>query len=220
MNTLDATQIVRQAAGPAIATDARFRILALNRAATELLGFGLRRARGQNLHQMLQVRDASGNRLSAEPFAFHEMVSRSEPVRSFDIEVRTSSGEPLRVAISVIVVLGQATSDNQLVYQLRPIYRRRKADEAIDRILAARADPEADPLRLRGSQPTARDLGLTHRQIEVLRLMARGVSAKEMASTLGISVHTVRSHVQRILRTLDAHSQLEAAAVAFRERLI
>jgi DNA-binding CsgD family transcriptional regulator len=216
----DASRFVEEAPGPAIATDSENRILGLNRAARQLLGYDSRKALGRNLHRLVQARDTFGNRLSGEPFAFFEMVSLSEPVGSFDIEVRKASGDPLRVAVSVIVMLGSSREDYSLVYQLRPIYRRRKADEAIERILASRGSAEESPLTLRGTDTSERASDLTPRQIEVLRLMARGASAQETATTLGISVNTARTHIQRILRRLGVHSQLEAVAVAFRQRLI
>ena len=217
---MDALQIVKQSSGAAIATDADNRILLVNRAARELLGFDSRKAQGQNLHELMQARDTFGNLLSGRQYAFHEMVSRSEPVRSFDLEVRKASGDPLRVAVSVIVVLESDGTDHQLVYQLRPIYRRRKADEAIERLLAQRGTADEDPMGLRNSAPKQEASDLTTRQIEILRFMARGANAKEMASTMGISVNTVRTHIQRILRRLGVHSQLEAVAAAFRDRLI
>jgi PAS domain S-box-containing protein len=217
---MEAIRIVKRAPGPAIATDAENRILELNRAAMKLLGYDAERARGRNLHRLMHVRDIFGNRLTAEPFAFCEMVSRSDPVRSFDIEVSKASGDSLRVGVSVIVVVGSEPEDYGLVYQLRPVYYRREADEAIERILAFRGDPDADPLKLRGSGSRCKDLNLTGRQVEILRLMAQGASVKEIAPRLNISVHTVRTHIQRTLRKLKVKSQLEAVAVAFRERLI
>ena len=217
---MDAPQIVKQSSDAAVATDSDNRILFLNQAARKLLGFDSRKAQGKNLHKLMQARDIHGNLLSGRQFAFHEMVSRSEPVRSFDMEVRTASGDPLRVAVSVIVVLESDGTDYQLVYQLRPIYRRRKADEAIERLLSQRGTAEEDPLALRGNHAPNQATDLTTRQVEILRFMARGATAKQMASTMGISVNTVRTHIQRILRRLGVHSQLEAVAAAFRERLI
>jgi PAS domain S-box-containing protein len=217
---MDAAQILKQSAGPAIATDSDNKIIAVNQAACQLLGLRAQHARGRSMHVLLQARDSAGNRLSTQHYAFHEMVSRSEPVRSFDIEVRRASGEPLRVAVSVIVVLEAETDEYELVYQLRPVYRRRKADEAIERLLASRGTADEDPVRLRDNSSLVEETDLTQRQLEILRLMARGVAAAEIASSLGISVNTVRTHVQRILRRLGVHSQLEAVAVAFRERLI
>lgn len=217
---MDAPQIVKQSSSAAVATDSDNRILLLNQAARKLLGFDSRKAQGKNLHKLMQARDIYGNLLSGRQFAFHEMVSRSEPVRSFDMEVRTASGDPLRVAVSVIVVLESDGTDYQLVYQLRPIYRRRKADEAIERLLSLRGTAAEDPVSLRSRPTTDGAPELTARQIEILRLMARGADVREMASTLGISVNTVRTHIQRTLRRLGVHSQLEAVAAAFRDRLI
>jgi DNA-binding NarL/FixJ family response regulator len=62
--------------------------------------------------------------------------------------------------------------------------------------------------------------GLTSREIEVLRLLAGGTSTRDIAARLGISVHTVRNHVQNIIRKCDAHSKLEAVSMALREGVI
>lgn len=58
------------------------------------------------------------------------------------------------------------------------------------------------------------DPRLTDREWEVLRLMSRGCSNKEIAKRLVLSLNTVRNHVQSVLIKLGAHSRLEAVAVA------
>jgi DNA-binding NarL/FixJ family response regulator len=55
---------------------------------------------------------------------------------------------------------------------------------------------------------------LTARELEILALLVHGSSSKEMARWLGLSRHTVRTHVQNILAKLGAHSRLEAATYA------
>lgn len=57
---------------------------------------------------------------------------------------------------------------------------------------------------------------LTAREADVLRLMAEGVPARQIGRTLGISEHTVRGHIKKLLLKLNAHSQLEAVAEATR----
>ncbi|MCE9661940.1 LuxR C-terminal-related transcriptional regulator [Halomonas sp. M5N1S17] len=55
---------------------------------------------------------------------------------------------------------------------------------------------------------------LTPRQVEILRLVAKGLSDAEIASALGISTHTVHRHVANILLRLDAPTRAAAATQA------
>ena len=58
--------------------------------------------------------------------------------------------------------------------------------------------------------------GLTRREAEVLNLLARGYTNREIAALLVISVKTASVHVSHILRKLGAPNRLEAAAIAHR----
>lgn len=62
--------------------------------------------------------------------------------------------------------------------------------------------------------PVAADLprteSLTPREIEVLELVAKGLSNRKIAVELGISAHTVKFHVNAILAKLDVHTRTEA----------
>jgi DNA-binding NarL/FixJ family response regulator len=57
---------------------------------------------------------------------------------------------------------------------------------------------------------------LSEREQEVLSLIAEGMDARRAAKSLDISIHTFRGHVRSVLTKLDAHSQLEAVAIAKR----
>jgi DNA-binding NarL/FixJ family response regulator len=61
---------------------------------------------------------------------------------------------------------------------------------------------------------------LTDRELEVLRLVARGMSNKEIALQLVIAQNTVKNHVRNILEKLRLRSRTEAAMYAVRENLI
>jgi DNA-binding NarL/FixJ family response regulator len=61
---------------------------------------------------------------------------------------------------------------------------------------------------------------LTDREHEVLKLMAGGATNHVIAQEPYLSLHTVRNHVQNVLRKLDAHSKLEAVAVAVKTGVI
>jgi PAS domain S-box-containing protein len=57
-------------------------------------------------------------------------------------------------------------------------------------------------------------LHLTPRQAEVLDLLERGRSTRQIAEDLHLSIETVRNHIRDVLRALGAHSRLEAVAIA------
>jgi DNA-binding NarL/FixJ family response regulator len=61
---------------------------------------------------------------------------------------------------------------------------------------------------------------LTDRELEVLRLVAKGMSNKEIAAELVIAENTVKNHVRNILEKLELRTRMEAAMFAVREKLI
>jgi non-specific serine/threonine protein kinase len=79
---------------------------------------------------------------------------------------------------------------------------------------APRPLPESPP-------PSQADLlGLTPRETEVLRLLAEGLSDREIAAALFLSPRTVGWHVTHLLAKLDVQSRAAAAAAAFRRGLV
>jgi DNA-binding CsgD family transcriptional regulator len=86
-------------------------------------------------------------------------------------------------------------------------------------LLAQRARLEFTPPETAapdGRESLEETLGLTPRETEVLALLARGFTNREIADTLVISVRTAGVHVSHILRKLGAPNRLEAAAIAHR----
>ena len=69
----------------------------------------------------------------------------------------------------------------------------------------------------RQAVPTPR---LTDRELEVLKLVAEGMSNREIAVELFISENTVKNHVRNILEKLHLHSRMEAVVYAVREKLL
>jgi two-component system NarL family response regulator len=63
-------------------------------------------------------------------------------------------------------------------------------------------------------------LRLTERELEVLRLVARGLNNREVAKELFISENTVKNHVRNILEKLQLHSRMEAVMYAMKEKLL
>jgi two-component system NarL family response regulator len=65
--------------------------------------------------------------------------------------------------------------------------------------------------------PTPR---LTEREMEVLKLVAKGLNNRDIAKQLFISENTVKNHIRNILEKLQLHSRMEAVVYAVREKLL
>lgn len=69
-------------------------------------------------------------------------------------------------------------------------------------------------------ESTDEDVPLTKREMQVLRHVALGLSNREIGRSLGISIETVKEHVQNILRKIDVSDRTQAAVWAVRREIV
>jgi DNA-binding NarL/FixJ family response regulator len=69
----------------------------------------------------------------------------------------------------------------------------------------------------RGRPAVLESVRMTPREREVINLIAEGLSNKEIAGTLHVATHTVKSHVRNIMEKLTLHTRLQISAYAHRD---
>ena len=95
--------------------------------------------------------------------------------------------------------------------------RYRAHAERFDEISERRA-LRFEPAPAAAIAPTNGPLTLTPRETEVLRLGAEGATSEEIATSLYLTEHTVKSHLKRIQGKLGARNRTHAVALALRAR--
>jgi DNA-binding NarL/FixJ family response regulator len=99
-----------------------------------------------------------------------------------------------------------------LLAEVEGLARRARLELGVEATISA--EPAA------GAETAAERVGLTARELDVLRLVASGATNREIGHALYISQKTVSVHVSRILAKLDARTRVEAAGLAHRLGLL
>lgn len=103
---------------------------------------------------------------------------------------------------------GQVTRENPMVVPLlRLAHERNVRRPYVERVLEI-LDVPLNAIEAAGGE------ALSERELEVLRVMAGGLANREIAERLFVSEATVKSHMQKIMRKLDASSRTQAVAKA------
>ena len=93
------------------------------------------------------------------------------------------------------------------------------AEDMTGKLVAAFQAASTTTAQAAAVEPAAPGSGLSPRELEILRLIARGASNKEIGRELGIAETTVKIHVQHLLRKLKLSSRVQAAVYASEHRL-
>jgi DNA-binding CsgD family transcriptional regulator len=160
-------------------------------------------------HRLLgEIETASTNRVAAEE---HLTIA---------LDIATVCDAPFERALTLLalatlhVASGPADEVIPLVDEVRGICGRLSATPTL-----ARVDALAVRLPLQRSSPRY-PTGLTQREVEILRLLPRGLSNLEIADTLFISPRTVQTHLSNVYAKLGAGGRAEAVAFAVGHGLV
>jgi len=204
------------------------RIVSWNDGVQELLGYSEAEVLNQPCYQII------GGRICGKPWcqaccAVQRAVKRGVSIQNVEMQVRAKSGEEIWLNTSAFTI--ERKNERFTVHLLRNMTREENTRVALESFLdTLHAAGGTD-----GGQKVAGDGGvqassvmsqsrsvarLTRREIEVLELLAKGSSTKDLAKRLGISPFTVRRHVESILLKTGLHTQAQAVAYAYRSGLL
>ncbi len=121
-------------------------------------------------------------------------IARSVALGAADFLLKTATRQELVDAIKR-AASGEEAPDSSMLRRVKRVMRRRHE-----------RDDDGIPL--------------TNRELQVLRHVALGLSNREIGHSLGISIETVKEHVQNILRKLDVNDRTQAAVWAVRRSVV
>ncbi len=122
-------------------------------------------------------------------------VARSVALGAADYVLKDSGRDELIEAITRAAA-GESPSEDSILHRIKDTMSRRR--DRLDR----------------------NEIPLTNRELQVLRHVALGLSNREIGRSLGISIETVKEHVQNILRKIDAADRTQAAVWAIKKGLV
>ena len=179
-------------------------IVLWNKEAEHSLGFPASRALGQKCWKLLAGKDKFGNRYCCKHCPLREMNFRHEPVHGFRRTFKTASKQTRQFDVSWLTIIDEP-GDEMLLHICRPEVKHQDAGNDF----------------IPDLKPILEDLGtLSQRETEILRLLSKKVSTRNIAADMSISVRTVRTHIQHLMYKLRVHKRRDAIEVARRLKLI
>jgi DNA-binding CsgD family transcriptional regulator len=188
--------------------DPRLRVVHWDERTESLTGLLAEEALGRPCRTVLRGEREGGGALYATGCPVMRLARAGHAVPNHDVRIDTRVRGKRWVNLSILSV--DSEEGPYLVHLMRDAQKLRDTIEmARDLIRRSSAQQRGTDAPVREEAPE-----LTPRQAEILRLLARGKSAKEIGAELYLSQATVRNHIRALLRALGAHSQLEALAQA------
>jgi PAS domain S-box-containing protein len=210
--------------------DAAQYIIRWNAGAEKILGYSEAEVINHQCYQVIAGKASPDRVHCSTKCRIHDGVQNA-PQRNFDILTQTKDGNPIWLNISILSP--PKDSAPFLAHIMRDITREKTTDLALAQFLAdlgarsatkrsssAEQIPNAAPSTASDQSISKSPVALSEREIEVLILLAEGLSTKMLAQRLNISHFTARNHIQNILVKLDLHSKAQAVSYAFKRGIL
>ncbi|HUZ47706.1 MAG TPA: LuxR C-terminal-related transcriptional regulator [Terriglobia bacterium] len=221
-------QAMARARGVVYVVNDTQRIVCWNGGAAKLFGYSEAEVLNKPCYQIIGGK-VCGKSWCHAGCAVQRSVKRGIPLQNFDMQISARDGEEISLSASVFTLARNGRRFS--IHVLRDMTREEHTREALVKVLDTLqdygiSDGNRESFSLHVSHVHAASsrspsvAELTPREIEVLELLAEGLSTREVAGRLGVSPFTVRSHVESILLKTGMHTQAQAVAYAYRAGLL
>jgi PAS domain S-box-containing protein len=196
-------------ADAAFALEVDGRISSWNAAAAELFGLNKEEAMKLYCHQIFQCSD-DNQIFSSEECILTRVARDNEPIANFDLRLQTKTGKQW-CNLSRLIAIEPASGTRHTVYIVRPCEVHKRFEQALSEFVRTQSRKSSNGAAIVSpATTTAINAGLTSREVEVLRSLAKGHSTRTIANQLNISSATVNNHIKHILTKFDVHTRLQA----------
>jgi PAS domain S-box-containing protein len=202
------------------AVDSEQRIVYWSDSAERILGHTSRQVIGKRCYDVLGGRDSRNFRFCRRDCPVLVSAGKGRATADYDVLCSTPSGEEKWLNVSVAV-----PRDNHWPFKLLHLFRdvtgRRRTEESARKASDAIRQLIDDVRESEEVVPTPTPMPkLSRRELEVLRLLATGLTTGQISEALGIKPITVRNHITRVITRLGVENRLQAVVYASNHRLI
>ncbi len=203
-------ELVDSTGDAAFAVDGAGLIAVWNGAAERMFGLTAEDVVGQPCGEILRGVDECGP-VCSQNCGVRQAVSDHRQVSNYDLQAQTPQGQKW---FNVSVLVAEVANSNlpYSIHIIRGVDVRKRLELLMCDFIVNEAGLPAKEVKAGAgaNRSPAREVNLTGRELEVLRLLAKGATSENIAERLSISRTTVNNHVQHVLQKLNAHTRLEA----------
>lgn len=190
------------------AIDETYHIIFHNSAFSQILQCPATQISGHKCHEVLCGRALDGQRFCDSDCRVARATVCGRAVENFDLVISKPDKQLVWLSIGACA-LPQPVENAAAIFVLRPVSA-----------IHATSGFAGSPLLFKEPSPSEKTDTLTHRERQILKLLADGLGTEAIAHALHISQITVRRHLQNIFTKLDVHTRTEAVCFAFRNHLL
>jgi|688.fasta_scaffold868138_1 PAS domain S-box-containing protein len=220
MRTRQLNALLSSTSDPAYAVDGSGRIAGWNIAAETYFAVTARDAMGKSCHSIVQGTDECGV-VCGPNCSTKQAIRGNRPVGNFDLMVKSADGGKW-CNVSVLLMNNEDTRSQVDVHILRDVDFRKRLELLMQNFARTELGLTSAQMATLGHlrRSNLGNVKLSEREVEVLKLLAKGAKTVPVAQQLHISPSTVNNHVQHIMRKLNASNRLDAVHKAESSGLI